>query len=541
MRSSFFTATRLPRRLEHLGPARELGVNFVTLEPRFGGPSGCPYNVERRVTKEDAMSRATSFALMLLLGVGCGPTLDDPREIEIVNVTITADESLILTRPELAASKYRKMAESPYTFLRGSFPLYMHDLSTNSWDLEPSPHFADVSPYSIGDAHIENFGLLLSGDATLAFEPNDFDAADRHNYLFEVRRLASSLMVGARIARTTRGDEVPDALRPARELARAYAARIDAVAAGGDRTPVELDGAVVANLVSRGSKDLADLAELEELTVIEGERRKLVRGNIDDDDPENVYVDAAPLVAESLPATLARYRLTLDDAPPPEFFVLKDVVREFGSGIASRARVRFIALVEGPSKALDDDVLLEVKELGDSNARSVVIEEVAAATVQERILTATQLCWTRSEAQPLWGTSDLLGFPVQIRLESEAEKSVRVLRLEGQLGTEDALAELGRDVGIALANIHVGTEAIEPGIVVRLRDAIGDADAFAEEQAQVSMTMAERVEADHVLWVHALEALGPTLGLVPTEADRLRGDAAAVVAESSIPELEAAP
>jgi uncharacterized protein (DUF2252 family) len=487
------------------------------------------------------MSRARSVALMLLLGIGCGPTLDDPREIEIVNVTVTADESLILTRPELAASKYRKMAESPYTFLRGSFPLYMHDLSTNSWALEPSVHYADVSPYSIGDAHIENFGLLLTGDRTLVFEPNDFDAADRHNYLYEVRRLASSLQVGARIARTTRGDDAEDALRPARELALAYAARIAAIADGAERTPVELDGAVVANLVSRGSKDLAELAELEELTVVEDERRRLVRGNIDDDDPENVYVDAAPLVAEALPATLSRYRLTLEDAPPPEFFELKDVVREFGSGIASRARVRFIALVEGPSDSLDDDVLLEVKELGDSMARSVVLEEVAAATVQERVLSATELCWTRPEAQPLWGTSDLLGFPVQIRLESEAEKSVRVVRLVGQLGTEDALAELGRDLGTALANVHVGTEEIEPGIVARIRDAVGDADAFSEEQAQVAATMAALVESDHARWVHALEVLGPTLGLVPTEADRLRGDAAAVVAESSMPELEEVP
>jgi uncharacterized protein (DUF2252 family) len=490
---------------------------------------------------EVAMSTGSSVALTLVLGVGCVPTLEDPREIEIVNVTVLVDESLILTRPELAASKYRKMAESPYTFLRGSFPLYVHDLSTNSWDLEPSPHYADVSPYSIGDAHIENFGLLLGADSTLAFEANDFDAADRHNYLYEVRRLGGSLMVAARIARTTRGDEAPDPLRPARELARAYAARIDEVAAGEERTPVDLDGAVVANLVSRGSKDLAELAELEELTVVEGERRTLVRGNVDDDDPENVYVDAAPLVKDALPATLARYRLTLEDAPPPEFFALKDVVREFGSGIASRARVRFIALVEGPTDALEDDVLLEVKELGDSNARSVVLEEVAAATVQERVLTATELCWTRPEAQPLWGTSDLLGFPVQIRLESEAEKSVRVLRLVGQLGTEDALAELGRDVGIALANVHVGTEAIEPGFVGRLRDAIGDADAFVTEQTRVSLTMAEHVEADHARWVHALDVLGPTLGLVPTEADRLRGDAAAVVAESSMPIVEEAP
>jgi hypothetical protein len=70
---------------------------------------------------------------------------------------------------------------------------------------------------------------------------------------------------------------------------------------------------------------------------------------------------------------------------------------------------------------------------------------------------------------------------------------------------------------------------------------VGDADAFSEEQAQVAATMAALVESDHARWVHALEVLGPTLGLVPTEADRLRGDAAAVVAESSMPELEEVP
>lgn len=460
----------------------------------------------------------------------------DPRQVEIVSVMTTADESLILTRPELVASKYRAMARSPHDFLRGSFPLYVHDVGVNVWGLPPSAHHAEVAPFSVGDAHVENVGVLLGRDGVLSFQPNDLDAADRHPYLFEVRRLATSLTVATLSADADRSFSAQD-IEPAQALARAYAARMKELAAGAPRATVDEVGDVLADVRRRGEKDLDDHEELEELTVVDGERRLLVRGSTDEDDPERVYVEAPDVVWAALDDALAAYRETLTDPPPPAFFSVKDVVREFGSGVASRARVRFILLVEGPTTALEDDVLLEMKELGDTGGRSVVAEEVSAEDPGERVLRATELCWTTPDAEPLWGVTSLLGLPVQVRLESAAEKSVRVARLVEELATREALRDLGRDLGVLLAEVHAGSRALDPGLLERISRAIGDdPETFAQEQAEAARVMGNLAVEDHARFVRALEELGPTLGLEPDASDALRGDAALLV--GAPPEVE---
>jgi hypothetical protein len=474
-------------------------------------------------------SKSLRYLLTIAATAGCGLASEDARQVEIVNVMTSADESLILTRPRLVASKYRQMAQSPYGFMRGSFPLYNHDVTTNAWGLPASRFYEDVSPFSVGDAHVENFGFLLGRSGELSLQPNDLDGADRYNYLLEVRRLATALLVGQMQAQQLStlkqpvSEPEPDA---AFALAYAYAEEI-AVLAGDEERAGELSpGVVFEDLLERATEDRDARAELAELTVIEGDQRRLLRGPVDNDDPENVYLEPAPLVWELLPDVLMNYRTTLQAPPPAGYFAIKDVVREIGSGVASRARLRLIVLVEGESGSNDDDLLLEVKELGDSGVRPAVFTDVSADSVTERIQLATEVCFAGKDAAPLWGTSSLAGLNVQVRLESKAEKSFRVARLIEELGTPSAIADLGRLLGRALARIHAGTEQLEPGTLARLQAAMqSDPEGFADEQAQAAQVMAEGVFADHARFVDALATLGPTLGLSPRAEDALRGEA----------------
>ena len=468
--------------------------------------------------------------------VACDAPAEDAREIEIVNVITRADQSLAINRPELVAGKYRLMAGDAYAFFRGTFPLYLHDVETNVAGVAASPHSADVSPYSIGDAHLENFGTLLAGDGTLGLEANDLDGADRYPYLVEVRRLVISAVIATRLSNPDDEDARSLAVAAERdnayELARSYAETIRAIAEGAPREP-QLDGGespVILDLFDRAQEDLEDRSELEELTIVEDGARRLVRGSVDEDVPENVYVDAPSVVMNALPAALARYRTTLKEPPPPAFFGLKDAVREHGSGVASWPRVRFILLVEGPSEELDDDVMLELKEIADSGARPASFTSVNADDIGGRVLGAQATCWTRTDAEPLWGMTDLLGLSVQIKRESEAEKTIRVRRLEEEIGTPEALSALSTDLGRMLAKVHAGSDAIEPGLSSKIASAIGkDVDAFAEEQAGVAIAYADLVIADHARFVHALETLGPVLGTTPRGDDGHDPDAAALI------------
>src|SRR5262249_55970423 len=114
--------------------------------------------------------------------------------------------------------------------------------------------------------------------------------------------------------------------------------------------------------------------------------RRLLRGNIDPEDPESVLLDLPEGFSKALPAALDAYRATLLDPPPAADFEIEDAAREKGSGVASFPRVRALVLVRGPTSAPDDDVILEVKELSDAVLLPHAPPDVSYDSVQDRVL-----------------------------------------------------------------------------------------------------------------------------------------------------------
>ncbi|MBK6517041.1 MAG: DUF2252 family protein [Polyangiaceae bacterium] len=471
-----------------------------------------------------------------LLAVACAPALDDPRERELVGVVTAADQPLLLTRPALVAHKYRVMAEDPFQFLRGSFAVYLHDSELGNVGGAPSPYARQVYPLSIGDAHVENFGTLRASDGTFAVEPNDFDAADRYPYLWEVRRLAIAVVIAARQSNAEDPDARSAAIAEERSyplaLARAYTSAIERGAATGDRERrTTADGSpVLEDAFERSVRDAASRRELQERTIVAEGERKLARGPVDPDDPENLYVDLPEVALAALPETLSLYEATLPSPLGSGFLALKDAARELGAGVASLPRLRIVLLVEGPTASLDDDVLLELKEIADTGAPWVSAPAVTADSPRDRIALATATCWTRPDADPLWGTSELLGLSVQIKGDFDAFKTLRVGRLEDALGTPEALTAMSADLGQLLAGIHMGSDALLPGTTEQIFAAFsGDEEGFAMEQADVAVRYADRIEEDRARFAHALSVLGPTLGLEPSPADALSADMRALL------------
>src|SRR5262249_47477993 len=120
-------------------------------------------------------AQAAILAGVSAASFGCGPDLD-PREAEIATVFAEADAPLIRSRPTLVAGKYRRMSEDPFSFYRGSVPLFEHDFEAGAYDLADSDFALEApGPLSLADAHPENFGTLRGGDGVCALEPNDFD------------------------------------------------------------------------------------------------------------------------------------------------------------------------------------------------------------------------------------------------------------------------------------------------------------------------------------------------------------------------------
>jgi uncharacterized protein (DUF2252 family) len=92
--------------------------------------------------------------------------------------------------------KYERMAASPFGFFRGAVPIMAADLAAH-------PNTGIVTQIC-GDAHIRNLGAFAAPDGRLVFDINDFDETIRAPFEWDVKRLATSLIVGGRDAKIRR-------------------------------------------------------------------------------------------------------------------------------------------------------------------------------------------------------------------------------------------------------------------------------------------------------------------------------------------------
>jgi len=92
--------------------------------------------------------------------------------------------------PSLVTLKYERMLASPFGFFRGAVPVMAADLAL-------LPHTGIVNQIC-GDAHVRNLGAFAAPDGRLLFDINDFDETIRAPFEWDLKRLATSLVLAAR-------------------------------------------------------------------------------------------------------------------------------------------------------------------------------------------------------------------------------------------------------------------------------------------------------------------------------------------------------
>ncbi|MEU1286615.1 DUF2252 domain-containing protein [Kitasatospora sp. NPDC005856] len=92
--------------------------------------------------------------------------------------------------PELVPLRYGRMTESPFRFYRGAAAIMASDLAG-------TPD-SGIRAQLCGDAHMLNFRLLASPERRLVFDINDFDETLPGPWEWDVKRLASSLVIAGR-------------------------------------------------------------------------------------------------------------------------------------------------------------------------------------------------------------------------------------------------------------------------------------------------------------------------------------------------------
>lgn len=94
--------------------------------------------------------------------------------------------------PALIPIKYDRMAASPFGFFRGAVPIMANDLSL--------AQNTGIHTQLCGDAHISNLGAYAAVDGKLVFDINDFDESICGPFEWDVKRMATSLILAGREA-----------------------------------------------------------------------------------------------------------------------------------------------------------------------------------------------------------------------------------------------------------------------------------------------------------------------------------------------------
>lgn len=94
--------------------------------------------------------------------------------------------------PELVSLKHQRMACSPFGYFRGAVPVMAYDLSI-------MPH-TGIHTQLCGDAHVRNLGAFAAPDGRLVFDINDFDETIAGPFEWDVKRMATSLVLAGREA-----------------------------------------------------------------------------------------------------------------------------------------------------------------------------------------------------------------------------------------------------------------------------------------------------------------------------------------------------
>jgi uncharacterized protein (DUF2252 family) len=120
--------------------------------------------------------------------------------------------------PALIELKYERMLASPFGYFRGAVPVMAADLA-----LLPN---TGIVNQICGDAHVRNLGAYAAPDGKLVFDINDFDETIRAPFEWDLKRLATSLVLAGREAGAKESftrNAVVAFLRRYRKCTRAFA------------------------------------------------------------------------------------------------------------------------------------------------------------------------------------------------------------------------------------------------------------------------------------------------------------------------------
>jgi uncharacterized protein (DUF2252 family) len=419
------------------------------------------------------------------------------REQFIVDVLVDAFEDLIESDPHAFRKKFRKMAAAPFPFYRGTACLFYADIHERE---DPWVDDRTSRVWIQGDLHAENYGTYMNSQGKLVFDVNDFDEAYLGHYTWDLQRMAASLALLG-FAKALSDNVIRDMIHT---YTRSYLDQVRAFASGDrdDEFSLRLDntdGALHGALVDARMETRIHLLERD--THIDGEERRFSDGGGSrrlDEDERHEVLRSYERYLETIPERKRQHSVS---------YQVKDVVGRKGFGIGSAGLPAYNLLIEGPSQALENDVLLSMKQ-GNVAAPSRVVkdEKISSFFEHHGHRTAVSQRALQAHADPWLGWTELNGTGQVVQ-----EISPYTADVDWDAVTDvDEILPLLRYLGQATAKVHCVSDAGSDQELVdfqtedAIMEVVGDRDEqFAEDLTKFGAEYGEMAREDHRRFVDA--------------------------------------
>lgn len=456
------------------------------------------------------MRKLASIVLSLLILFLCHPSIAlaaTSRSSWVKNEIYQYNHPFAAQLPQELATKMQKMAKNSFAFYRGTAHIFYRDMATL-----PASNYVPSSTSAIwlqGDMHLENMGAFQDSKGNQVFDTNDFDEAYLGPYIWDLRRMAVSLLLAAK--------EIKLSLSDCNDIVRAfldaYLDKMKDFKGTDEELSYRLEESNTTGLV----KDLIQKAQkktrshlLDKYTAINTDGIRVFKTTSE-------LQPVASEVYNNIAAAMSNYIQSIAGSKrySNSYYKLKDARLKLGSGTGNLGRYRYFLLIEGPSISFDDDRILEMKQETTSDVAIAASGRLPGSAYNnhegQRVAMASKAMLTNTDV--LLGYTTLSTIPCTIREKSPYEVDFDY----SLLTSKSQYIDVATYVGKVLAKNHaVADRDYDPSIVPYNADkeivnAInGNKGAFQQEIINFAADYSTQVEYDYASFLDAYQQ-GATL------------------------------
>jgi len=399
------------------------------------------------------------------------------RKFDPLNVLREASSRHIA---RLLPLKFKLMSESPFAFFRGSVEIMAADLAG-------APH-TRIEVQMCGDAHVKNFGFFATPGAEVVLDINDFDETQRGPWEWDVKRLATSIILAGRVA----GDSDSCCKEAVQVFAHHYCKWIrhfaakPAIDVARHRIVRDFGDPTIRSALKKAERS-TPLSTLHKLVHKKGAGYSFIY-------KRNSIWDLKAVDDRMVKRGLADYRATL--APDRQFLFDHYTVADVGFKVVGTGSVGtrdYVLLLLGRDSGQKDPLFLQVKEEQPSAYAAYYKDGTAPRHQGERVVLGQRALQVFSD--PLLGWCSIAGRDYLVRQLNDHKSSVDPEELKG-----NRLVEYGRVCAELLAKGHARSG--RPAVLAAYLGATGKAE---KALGRFAAAYAGQVEQDYNQFRKALK------------------------------------